>query len=138
VQEINMKRNTSLFLGHQIRHMLSLIKFRTKKYHSKHRLNPGELIQFLYKGKIRTGIVITPEWKGNCDVYDFISLQDVDPKLLQWILAQEEINDGDLYVDFGDTYHYKSFKLKEIMRVLLIPFDESTKRLENTAIPIWS
>ena len=37
----------------------------------------GQLIEFSYNGTTRWGVVVTPDWKDNCDCYVFDSKEDV-------------------------------------------------------------
>ena len=52
------------------------IEFGTQLFASVNSLEPGQLIEFGYNGTTRWGVVVTPEWKDNCDCYVFDSKED--------------------------------------------------------------
>jgi len=88
-----------------------MIKLGRRLFASVRNLTPGDLINFGYNGKVRTGVVISPDWKGNVDCYVFDNPEDMPEELAEHILMTYSILDqGDLYVDFGNSYEFKSFK----------------------------
>jgi len=88
-----------------------MIKLGRRLFASVRNLTPGDLISFGYNGKVRTGVVISPDWKGNVDCYVFDNPEDMPEELAEHILLTTTLLDsGDLYVDFGNEYEFKSFK----------------------------
>ena len=81
----------------------------------------GQLIEFSYNGTIRWGIVVTPDWKDNCDCYVFDSKEDVPEELLEW--ADQEPAVGVAYDTFGNQYTFKSFKLDTMTSIQNIKFN---------------
>jgi len=87
------------------------IKLGRRLFASVRNLIPGDLIEFGYNGKVRTGVVVSPDWKGNVDCYVFDNPEDMPEELAEHILLTTTLLDsGDLYVDFGNEYEFKSFK----------------------------
>ena len=97
------------------------IKFGTQLFASVNSLEPGQLIEFGYNGTTRWGVVVTPEWKMNCDCYVFDSKEEVPEELLEW--AQRGPVDGEAYDTFGNQYTFKSFKLDTMLSIQNIEFD---------------
>jgi len=88
-----------------------MIKLGRRLFASVRNLTPGDLIEFGYNGKVRTGVVVSPDWKGNVDCYVFDNPEDMPEELAEHILWSTTLLDsGDLYVDFGNSYEFKSFK----------------------------
>ena len=88
-----------------------MIKLGRRLFASVRNLIPGDLIEFGYNGKVRTGVVVSPDWKGNVDCYVFDNPEDMPEELAEHILLTTTLLDsGDLYVDFGNEYEFKSFK----------------------------
>ena len=88
-----------------------MIKLGRRLFASVRNLTPGDLISFGYNGKVRTGVVVSPDWKGNVDCYVFDNPEDMPEELAEHILLTTTLLDsGDLYVDFGNEYEFKSFK----------------------------
>ena len=81
----------------------------------------GQLIEFSYNGTIRWGVVVTPDWKDNCDCYVFDSKEDVPEVLLEW--ADQEPAVGVAYDTFGNRYTFKSFKTGNMSDIQNIEFD---------------
>ena len=78
------------------------IKLGRRLFASVRNLTPGDLIEFGYNGKVRTGVVVSPDWKGNVDCYVFDNPEDMPEELAEHILLTTSVLDqGDLYVDFG-------------------------------------
>jgi hypothetical protein len=101
------------------------IKFTRAPFASVTQLLPGQLISFGYgeSSAIRTAIVITSAWKGNCDCYEFGGLTDIPPELLEWIATNKPLNAGDLYANFRDDHPFKSFKLDKMRGVIVSEFN---------------
>ena len=96
------------------------VKFGTQEAYTGPLL-AGQLIEFSYSGTTRWGIVVTPDWKDNCDCYVFDSKEDVPEELLEW--ADQEPAVGVAYDTFGNQYTFKSFKLDTMSDVQNIEFD---------------
>ena len=97
------------------------IKFGTQLFASVNSLEPGQLIEFGYNGTTRWGVVVTPEWKDNCDCYVFDSKEEVPEELLEW--AARSPADGEAYDTFGNQYTFKSFKLDTMTSIQNIKFN---------------
>ena len=97
------------------------IKFGTQLFASVNSLEPGQLIEFGYNGTTRWGVVVTPEWKDNCDCYVFDSKEEVPEELLEW--AERGSTDGEAYDTFGNQYTFKSFKLDTMTSIQNIKFN---------------
>ena len=82
----------------------------------------GQLIEFSYNGTIRWGVVVTPDWKDNCDCYVFDSKEDVPEEVLDTIALHPELPTGILYSSYRETYTFKSFKLEKMMGIRNHPF----------------
>ena len=96
------------------------VKFGTQEAYTGPLL-AGQLIEFSYSGTTRWGIVVTPDWKDNCDCYVFDSKEDVPEELLEW--ADQEPAVGVAYDTFGNQYTFKSFKIDNMTNVQNIEFD---------------
>jgi len=111
------------------------IKLGRRLFSSFRNLLPGDLIEFGYSGKVRTGVVVSPNWKENVDCYIFDSPENVPEELLEYILqTTTTIDSGDLYVDFGNTYEFKSFKQNSMMAIQQIEYlliDEENEQQET-------
>lgn len=105
------------------------IKFGTQLFASVNSLEPGQLIEFGYNGTTRWGVVITPEWKDNCDCYVFDSKEEVPEELLEW--SEREPAAGDAYDTFGKQYTFKSFKLDTMTSIQNIKFNISSEEEEE-------
>ncbi len=103
------------------------IKFGTQLFTSVNSLEPGQLIEFGYNGTTRWGVVVTSEWKDNCDCYVFDSKEDVPEELLEW--AERGSADG--YNTFGDQYTFKSFKLDTMSSIQNIEFNTYREEVEE-------
>ena len=104
-----------------------MIKYGRRLFASVKNLVAGDLITFGYNGTIRTGVVISPDWKGNVDCYVFDDLDSVSEELLTHILQTSYILDsGDLYVDFGNEFDFKSFGHNSMLAIQQVEyyFDE--------------
>ena len=99
------------------------VNLGTQLFTSPSSLQPGQLIEFGYNGTTRWGVVVTPEWKDNCDCYVFDSKEEVPEELLEWVEREGPFNDGDLYTDFGNRYTFKSFNVEKMGSVQNIEFD---------------
>ena len=97
------------------------IKFGTQLFASVNSLEPGQLIEFGYNGTTRWGVVVTPEWKDNCDCYVFDSKEEVPEELLEW--AERGPAEGEAYDTFGNQYTFKSFKLDTMLSIQNIKFN---------------
>ena len=97
------------------------IKFGTQLFASVNSLEPGQLIEFGYNGTTRWGVVVTPEWKDNCDCYVFDSKEEVPEELLEW--AERGPVEGEAYDTFGNQYTFKSFKLDTMLSIQNIKFN---------------
>ena len=115
-----------------------MIKLGRRLFASVRNLTPGDLIEFGYNGKVRTGVVISPDWKGNVDCYVFDNPEDMPEELAEHILLTNSILDqGDLYVDFGNEYEFKSFKqsgMSGIQQVEYLLEREETEEVEEETI----
>ena len=105
------------------------IKFGTQLFASVNSLEPGQLIEFGYNGTTRWGVVVTPEWKDNCDCYVFDSKEEVPEELLEW--SEREPAAGDAYDTFGKQYIFKSFKLDTMTSIQNIKFNISSEEEED-------
>ena len=105
------------------------IKFGTQLFASVNSLEPGQLIEFGYNGTTRWGVVVTPEWKDNCDCYVFDSKEEVPEELLEW--SEREPAAGDAYDTFGTQYTFKSFKLDTMTSIQNIKFNISSEEEEE-------
>jgi hypothetical protein len=109
-----------------------MIKFGRRLFASVRNLLPGDLIEFGYNGKVRTGVVVTPDWKGNVDCYVFDTLNDVPEELAEHILYSTTLLEGgDLYVDFGKEFEFKSFKQSGMAAIQQIQFSVETEEKEQ-------
>ena len=112
-----------------------MIKLGRRLFASVRNLTPGDLINFGYNGKVRTGVVISPDWKGNVDCYVFDNPEDMPEELAEHILMTYSILDqGDLYVDFGNSYEFKSFKqsgMSGIQQIEYLLIDEENEQQET-------
>ena len=97
------------------------VKFGTQEAYTGPLL-AGQLIEFSYNGTTRWGIVVTPNWKDNCDCYVFDSKEDVPEELLEWVERQGS-QVSDVYAIFGNQYTFKSFKLDTMLSIQNIKFN---------------
>lgn len=115
-----------------------MIKLGRRLFASVRNLTPGDLISFGYNGKVRTGVVISPDWKGNVDCYVFDNPEDMPEELAEHILWSTTLLDsGDLYVDFGNEYEFKSFKqngMSGIQQIEYLLEREETEEVEEETI----
>lgn len=117
-----------------------MIKLGRRLFASVRNLTPGDLINFGYNGKVRTGVVVSPDWKGNVDCYVFDSPEDMPEELAEHILMTDSILDqGDLYVDFGNSYEFKSFKQSGMSGIQQIEYlldkeEEETEEVKEETI----
>ena len=118
------------------------INFGTQLFTSVNSLEPGQLIEFGYNGTIRWGVVVTPDWKDNCDCYVFDSKEDVPEELLEW--AERGSTDS-AYNTFGDQYTFKSFKLDTMSSIQNIEFNTyregeevEVEGAEDQEVSLWS
>ena len=115
-----------------------MIKLGRRLFASVRNLTPGDLINFGYNGKVRTGVVISPDWKGNVDCYVFDNPEDMPEELAEHILWSTTLLDsGDLYVDFGNEYEFKSFKqngMSGIQQIEYLLEEEETEEVEEETI----
>ena len=110
------------------------VKFGTQEAYTGPLL-AGQLIEFSYSGTTRWGIVVTPDWKDNCDCYVFDSKEDVPEELLEW--ADQEPAVGVAYDTFGNQYTFKSFKTSNMSNIQNIEFDtyeEGEEEVEDQEI----
>lgn len=117
--------------------MAMVIKLGRRLFASVRNLTPGDLINFGYNGKVRTGVVISPDWKGNVDCYVFDNPEDMPEELAEHILWSTTLLDsGDLYVDFGNSYEFKSFKQSGMSGIQQIQYllEEETEEVEEETI----
>lgn len=113
------------------------IKLGRRLFASVRNLTPGDLINFGYNGKVRTGVVVSPDWKGNVDCYVFDNPEDMPEELAEHILWSTTLLDsGDLYVDFGNSYEFKSFKQSGMSGIQQIQYllEEETEEVEEETI----
>ena len=114
------------------------IKLGRRLFASVRNLTPGDLIEFGYNGKVRTGVVVSPDWKGNVDCYVFDNPEDMPEELAEHILWTTTLLDsGDLYVDFGNEYEFKSFKqngMSGIQQIEYLLEREETEEVEEETI----
>ena len=114
------------------------IKLGRRLFASVRNLTPGDLIEFGYNGKVRTGVVVSPDWKGNVDCYVFDNPEDMPEELAEHILWSTTLLDsGDLYVDFGNEYEFKSFKqngMSGIQQIEYLLEREETEEVEEETI----
>lgn len=115
-----------------------MIKLGRRLFASVRNLTPGDLISFGYNGKVRTGVVVSPDWKGNVDCYVFDNPEDMPEELAEHILWSTTLLDsGDLYVDFGNEYEFKSFKqngMSGIQQIEYLLEREETEEVEEETI----
>jgi len=117
-----------------------MIKLGRRLFASVRNLTPGDLISFGYNGKVRTGVVVSPDWKGNVDCYVFDNPEDMPEELAEHILLTTTLLDsGDLYVDFGNEYEFKSFKQNGMSGIQQIEYlleeeEEETEEVEEETI----
>lgn len=117
--------------------MAMAIKLGRRLFASVRNLTPGDLINFGYNGKVRTGVVVSPDWKGNVDCYVFDNPEDMPEELAEHILWSTTLLDsGDLYVDFGNSYEFKSFKQSGMSGIQQIQYllEEETEEVEEETI----
>lgn len=117
--------------------MAMAIKLGRRLFASVRNLTPGDLIEFGYNGKVRTGVVVSPDWKGNVDCYVFDNPEDMPEELAEHILMTTALLDsGDLYVDFGNEYEFKSFKQNGMSGIQQIEYllEEETEEVEEETI----
>ena len=114
------------------------IKLGRRLFASVRNLTPGDLISFGYNGKVRTGVVVSPDWKGNVDCYVFDNPEDMPEELAEHILLTTTLLDsGDLYVDFGNEYEFKSFKQNGMTGIQQIEYlleREETEEVEEETV----
>ena len=116
------------------------IKFGTQLFASVNSLEPGQLIEFGYNGTTRWGVVVTPEWKMNCDCYVFDSKEEVPEELLEW--AGRRPSPGEAYTIFENQYTFKSFKLERMGAIQNIEFNtyregEEVEEVEDQDASGW-
>jgi len=115
-----------------------MIKLGRRLFASVRNLTPGDLISFGYNGKVRTGVVVSPDWKGNVDCYVFDNPEDMPEELAEHILMTTTLLDsGDLYVDFGNEYEFKSFKQNGMTGIQQIEYlleREETEEVEEETV----
>jgi len=115
-----------------------MIKLGRRLFASVRNLTPGDLISFGYNGKVRTGVVVSPDWKGNVDCYVFDNPEDMPEELAEHILLTTTLLDsGDLYVDFGNEYEFKSFKQNGMTGIQQIEYlleREETEEVEEETV----
>ena len=110
------------------------IKLGQRLFASVRNLLPGDLIEFGYSNKVRVGVVVSPDWKGNVDCYVFERPEDMPEELAEHILYTSSVlEDGDLYVDFGSEFEFKSFKRSSMSAIQQIQYtlddDQKTEPL---------
>jgi hypothetical protein len=106
------------------------INFGKQLFASIESLQPGQLIEFGYNGT-RWGVVVTPDWKDNCDCYVFDSKSDVPEELLEWISDRRPLGDGVLFNTFRNRYTFKSFKLENMNAIQNIEFNTYREEREG-------
>jgi len=117
-----------------------MIKLGRRLFASVRNLTPGDLIEFGYNGKVRTGVVVSPDWKGNVDCYVFDNPENMPEELAEHILLTTTLLDsGDLYVDFGNEYEFKSFKQNGMTGIQQIEYllekeEEETEEVEEETV----
>ena len=115
-----------------------MIKLGRRLFASVRNLTPGDLIEFGYNGKVRTGVVVSPDWKGNVDCYVFDNPENMPEELAEHILLTTTLLDsGDLYVDFGNEYEFKSFKQNGMTGIQQIEYlleREETEEVEEETV----
>lgn len=88
------------------------------------RLEPGDLIEFIYKRERRYAVVVAPDWKDAVDCYSFKDLRDFPIELAEFIVEYpRELEEGQLWNEFNTEYDYRSFKHNEIVSLRVIPFE---------------
>tara|TARA_S200002703_G_scaffold144912_1_gene138892 strand:+ start:1391 stop:1792 length:402 start_codon:yes stop_codon:yes gene_type:complete len=111
------------------------IKLGRRLFASVRNLTPGDLISFGYNGKVRTGVVISPDWKENVDCYVFDNPEDMPEELAEHILLTTNVLDhGDLYVDFGNEYEFKSFKRNDMTGIQQIEYLLNEEEVEEETV----
>lgn len=108
-----------------------MIKTGRRLFVSPYSLQPGDLIEFGYNNKVRLCVVISPDWKDRADCYQFDRIEDAE-EILEWILEGAEFLSGDLYVDFGNSFDFKSFKHENMRSIQRIEYNLEEQEQEQT------
>lgn len=114
-----------------------MIKLGRRLFASVRNLTPGDLIEFGYDGKVRLCVVISPDWNNMADCYQFETVEDAE-EILEWTLNEfNAARSGDLYVDFGNAFPFKSFKHDKMTTIQQIEYlleREETEEVEEETI----
>ena len=108
------------------------IKTGKRLFASPYTLQPGDLIEFGYNGKVRLCVVISPDWNDKADCYQFETIEAAE-EILEWILHDFNVaRTGDLYVDFGNAFPFKSFNHGKMTAVQRIEYKFEEQEHEQT------
>ncbi len=107
------------------------IKTGRRLFASPYNLQAGDLIEFGYNNKVRLCVVISPDWKGKADCYQFDRIEDAE-EVLEWVLQEGGFGSGDLYVDFGNSFDFKSFKHENMRAIQRIEYNLEEQEQEQT------
>lgn len=108
-----------------------MIKLGRRLFASPYSLQPGDLIEFGYNNNVRLCVVISPDWKGKADCYQFDRIEDAE-EVLEWVLQEGGFGTGDLYVDFGNRFDFKSFKHENMRAIQRIEYGVEEQEQEQT------
>jgi len=105
------------------------IKTGKRLFASPYTLQPGDLIEFGYNGKVRLCVVI---WNDKVDCYQFETIESAE-EILEWLLNDYNVaRTGDLYVDFGNAFPFKSFNHGKMTAVQRIEYKFEERENEQT------
>ena len=108
------------------------IKTGKRSFVSSYKLRPGDLIEFGYDGKVRLCVFISPDWNNMADCYQFETVEDAE-EILEWTLNEfNAARSGDLYVDFGNAFPFKSFKHDKMTTIQQIEYKLEEQGNEQT------
>ena len=108
------------------------IKTGKRSFVSSYKLRPGDLIEFGYDGKVRLCVVISPDWNNMADCYQFETIEAAE-EILEWLLNDYNVaRTGDLYVDFGNAFPFKSFKHDKMTTLQQIEYKLEERENEQT------
>lgn len=113
-----------------------MIEFGEDTYTSRKLLSAGDVIKFSYDTKARVAVVITPNWNEKCDCYEFNRLEDISEDMLFMIITTYNVNDGELFHQYGNEFDFKSFRLFKMRSLRKIEVKFEMDELEPESIPV--
>lgn len=113
-----------------------MIEFGEDTYTSRRLLSAGDVIKFSYDTKARVAVIITPNWNEKCDCYEFNRLEDISEDMLFMITMTYNVNDGELFHQYGNEFDFKSFRLFKMrsIRKIEVKFEMDEPEPETDSV----